>query len=105
MSAPPQPEHTEHPTGEKVFNSQFWLAYVANFALVAANSLMYRFAELVAFLGGTEQAAGAIVGTGFAAVLLVRLVLGQGIDRYGVRTAWIISTLLFIAGSASLLLC
>src|ERR1700691_3073015 len=95
----------ENAADERVYSAQFWLAYVANFALVAANSLMYRFAELVAFLGGTEQAAGAIVGTGFAAVLLVRLVLGQGIDRYGVRTAWIISTLLFIAGSASLLLC
>ena len=77
---------------------QFWLAYVANFALVAANSLMYRFAELVAYLGGTEQAAGAIVGTGFAAVLSCGSYLGQGIDRYGTRAAWVISTLLFIVG-------
>ncbi len=115
MSASIQPGDAEQTTGqnaadegvadEKVYDAQFWLAYVANFALVAANSLMYRFAELVAFLGGTEQAAGAIVGTGFAAVLFVRLYLGQGIDRYGVRTAWVISTLLFIAGSASLLFC
>src|SRR5271163_5106489 len=110
MSATQQPGDAEKATGEnaaaeKVYTSQFWLAYVANFTLVAANSLMYRFAELVAFLGGNERAAGAIVGTGFAAVLLVRLVLGQGIDRYGVRMAWVISTLLFIAGSASLLLC
>ena len=110
MSASPQPGDSESSTNEKatdekVYGSQFWLAYVANFALVAANSLMYRFAELVAFLGGSEQAAGAIVGTGFAAVLFVRLYLGQGIDRYGVRTAWVISSLLFIAGSASLLFC
>ncbi len=110
MSASPQPDDSGNPpnenaTDEKVYGSQFWLAYVANFALVAANSLMYRFAELVAFLGGTERAAGAIVGTGFASVLLVRLYLGQGIDRCGVRTAWVISTLLFIAGSALLLFC
>src|SRR5579862_3975924 len=102
MSGPSQPADATNATGERVYTSQFWLAYVANFALVAANSLMYRFAELVAFLGGNEQAAGAIVGAGFGAVLLVRLYLGQGIDRYGVRTAWVISTLLFIAGSASL---
>jgi MFS family permease len=100
-----QPAPARDSSDGRIYSSQFWLAYVANFALVAANSLMYRFAELVAFLGGNEQAAGAIVGTGFAAVLLLRLFLGQGIDRYGVRTAWVISTLLFIAGSAALLFC
>jgi MFS family permease len=88
-----------------VYASQFWLAYVANFALVMANALMYRFAELVAFLGGNEQAAGAIVGMGFVGVLLMRLVIGQGVDRYGTRAVWILSSVLFVIGSASLLFC
>lgn len=92
-------------TVAEVYNRPFWLAYVANFAFVMANALMYRFAELVAYLGGSERAAGAIVGTGLFAVLVLRLSLGQGIDRYGTRAAWVVSTLLFIAGSASLLLC
>jgi MFS family permease len=105
MSGPQQPEHAANATRERVYTSQFWLAYVANFALVAANTLMYRFAELVAFLGGSEQAAGAVVGTGFAAALLVRLVIGQGVDRYGTRAVWVLSTLFFIGGAASLLLC
>jgi MFS family permease len=105
MSGPSQSVEPTNATDEPVYTAQFWLAYVANFALVAANTLMYRFAELVAFLGGTEQAAGAIVGTGFAAALLMRLVIGQGIDHYGTRKVWVLSTVFFILGAASLLLC
>jgi MFS family permease len=105
MSGPQQPVDATNATDEPVYTAQFWLAYVANFALVAANTLMYRFAELVAFLGGTEKAAGAVVGTGFAAALLMRLVIGQGIDRYGTRKIWVISTSFFIVGAAALLLC
>ncbi len=82
----------------EVYNRQFLLVYVANFALVTANTLMFRFAEFVAWLGGSEQSTGAIIGTGFAGVLLVRLTLGQGIDRYGTRAAWCLFSLLFIAG-------
>jgi MFS family permease len=106
MSASPDPVDLPLPKRvDRVYTSQFWLAYVANFLLVGANTLMYRFAELVAFLGGTERAAGTIVGVGFAAALVVRLVIGQGVDRYGTRTVWVISTLLFTVGAASLLLC
>ncbi|HEX4070614.1 MAG TPA: MFS transporter [Planctomycetaceae bacterium] len=89
----------------EVYHRRFWIAYVANFALVMGNALMYRFAELVAFLGGSERAAGAIVGTGLFGVLVIRLVMGQGIDRYGTRAAWVVSTLLYIIGSASFLAC
>ncbi len=102
---PPADSAPAGPANERVYRSHFWLVYAANFALVAANTLMYRFAELVAFLGGTEKAAGAIVGTGFAAALLVRLVIGQGVDRYGTRTVWVVSALFFIVGDLSLLLC
>ena len=52
----------------EVYHRPFWIAYVANFALVMGNALMYRFAELVAFLGGSERAAGAIVGTGLMGI-------------------------------------
>jgi MFS family permease len=89
----------------EVYHRPFWIAYVANFALVMGNALMYRFAELVAFLGGNERAAGAIVGTGLFVVLVIRLSLGQGIDRYGTRAAWVVSTLFYIIGSASFLAC
>ena len=76
----------------EVYSRRFWIAYAANFALVMANALMYRFAELVAYLGGSERAAGAIVGTAYFVVLIVRLLIGQGIDRYGTRAGWVVST-------------
>jgi MFS family permease len=88
-----------------VYHRHFWFAYAANFLLSMANALMFRFAELVAWLGGTEQAVGAIAGTGLFGVLLVRLVLGQGIDRYGTRAMWTLSALLFTVGSAAFLAC
>lgn len=91
MSATERPAEPTSSMDERVYRSRFWLVYAANFALVAANTLMYRFAELVAFLDGTEKAAGAIVGTGFAAALCVRLVIGQGVDRYGTRLIWVVS--------------
>ena len=105
MSATQDPVEATISAADGMYGSQFWLAYLANFALVTGTSLMYRFAELVAFLGGNERAAGAIVGTGLVGVLLVRLVLGQGIDRYGTRAMWVLSALFFIVGSASFLLC
>jgi MFS family permease len=86
-------------------NWQFWFAYIANFALMTGSAMMYRFAELVAYLGGDERTAGAIVGAGLLCVLFVRLFLGRGIDHYGTRTAWILSALLFITGSLSFLAC
>jgi MFS family permease len=92
-------------TRDSIYNKQFWIAYAANFALVTANSLVYRFAELVKFLGGREETTGVIVGVGLFAVLLLRLVLGQTIDRYGTRVIWALSSLLFIAGVTSFVLC
>jgi MFS family permease len=93
------------PLVEGVYHRRFWFAYAANFVLSMANALMFRFAELVAWLGGTEQAVGAIAGTGLFGVLLVRLVLGQGIDRYGTRAVWTASALFFIVGSGAFLAC
>ena len=42
----------------------FWMAYAANTILVTANALTFRFAELIAWLGGTERTAGFIVSVG-----------------------------------------
>ncbi|MDQ7012191.1 MAG: MFS transporter, partial [Mariprofundaceae bacterium] len=89
--------------GRSVYDSVFWLAYAANVALMTANALTFRFAELVAFLGGTEKTAGAIVSVGVVGALLVRLRLGQAIDRFGTRKLWLLSSLLFILGCGMLL--
>ena len=47
-----------------VYGRTFWLAYLANSALILANALTFRFAELVHFLGGTESVVGDIVALG-----------------------------------------
>jgi len=88
-----------------VYNRIFWLSYIANVALVTAAALTFRFAELVAYLGGTEQIAGTIVSTGVFAAIIARLFLGQALDHYGTRKMWILSSLLFIAACSLFLVC
>lgn len=88
-----------------VYNATFWLAYVANLMLVTAAALTFRFAELVAYLGGTEQIAGTIVGVGMAVAILARFVLAQAIDHYGVRRLWLAGSVMFVASCSVFLLC
>lgn len=88
-----------------IYNRIFWLAYGANVSLVMANALTFRFAEFVAFLGGSERIAGTIVGIGICGALSARLMLGQAIDRYGVRALWLAAAVLFTLGNAAFLLC
>ncbi|NOX56485.1 MAG: MFS transporter [Planctomycetes bacterium] len=86
-------------TRRTIYDRVFWLCYLANFSLVTANTLTFRFAEFVRFLGGTERVTGTIVGVGLAATLLVRVRLGSDIDRFGTRRLWLASGVLFISGS------
>ncbi|MDA0587042.1 MAG: MFS transporter [Planctomycetota bacterium] len=88
-----------------VYGRVFWLSCVGNFALVAGNALTFRFAELVAYLNGTEETTGQIVRVGILGALASRLVLGQLLDHYGTRRVWVISTLIFGAGCFGFLFC
>lgn len=88
-----------------VYNQVFWLSYAANITLVTANALTFRFAELVAYLGGTEQLAGSIVAVGVMGALGARLFLGQAIDHYGTRRLWTGTAALFVASCAAFLIC
>ncbi|RMG40613.1 MAG: MFS transporter [Planctomycetota bacterium] len=90
---------------ETIYDRVFWTAYAANLLLVTGNASTFRFAELVAHLGGTEEQAGAVVGVGMIGALLARLFLGPAIDRYGVRRLWILGDCLFIAGCVGFILC
>lgn len=92
-------------SGETIYNQTFWLAYVANVSLMCANALTFRFAELIAHLGGTEQIAGFVVSVGVIGTLVARFVLGQAIDRYGTRTLWTMSSVMFVAGCGMFLAC
>lgn len=73
--------------------------------MVAGNALTFRFAELVAYLGGTEETTGHIVRIGILGALASRLVLGQLLDHYGTRRVWLICTLIFGAGCFGFLFC
>lgn len=90
---------------EAVYDRTFWLAYLANTILVLANALTFRFAELVAFLGGTERVAGDIVALGIIISVIVRLSVSHWIDDHGTRRMWLLCTLLFIAGCVLFLMC
>jgi MFS family permease len=92
------------PSGS-AYNSTFWFSYVANLLLVTAAALTFRFADLVAYLGGTEQDAGTIVSVGVFAAIFVRLLLGQALDHYGTRRLWLFSCVMFVASCSLFLFC
>lgn len=77
----------------------FWLVYLANFLLVTANALTFRFADFVVLLGGTVATAGLIVGVGTAGSIVLRLLMGRSIDRYGPRPVWLASAGLFVVAN------
>ena len=60
-----------------------------------AIALLYRYADFIKLLGGTEFHLGWIVGVGIAGSVATRLVIGSWIDRFGSGPLWIGSLLLF----------
>jgi MFS family permease len=91
-STPPSPSPT---VDRVVYDRTFWFCYIANCSLMIAVSLLFRYADLVRYLGGTEMDLGLIVGVGMFGALATRVVQGIGIDRLGARRIWILSLLLF----------
>ena len=87
--------HSSRPAGPRpagtAYGAPFWFAYVANTAVMIAVSLLFRYADFVNFLGGTEFNLGWIVGVGMVGSLLMRLLQGVGIDLYGARRVWLLS--------------
>ncbi|MFH1923846.1 MAG: MFS transporter [Planctomycetota bacterium] len=75
----------------------FWRAYLANTAVMVAIALLFRYADFVTLLGGTELHLGWIVGVGAVGSLLMRVFLGTAIDRYGPRMVWLVSLVVFAA--------
>jgi MFS family permease len=95
----------DSPAEQSVYNRTFWLAYLANTALVLANALTFRFAELVNYLGGTERHTGDIVALALAVSVVVRLSVSHLIDDFGTRRVWILTTILFICGGILFVRC
>jgi len=79
------------------YGQSFWFSYLANSSLMVAITLLYRYADFVTYLGGTELDLGWIVGVGMTGSLAMRFAQGASIDRYGPRKIWLISLVLFVA--------
>ncbi len=58
-------------------------------------ALLFRYADFIAYLGGSEWHLGWIVGVGMIGSLASRVLLGSWIDRYGPRLVWLGSLVLF----------
>jgi MFS family permease len=86
----------KQPGQASIFDRSFWFTYGANVAMMVAVSLLYRYADFVDALGGSEYQLGWIVGLGMVGSLFMRLAQGSGIDVYGARHIWLGSALLFI---------
>jgi MFS family permease len=70
---------------------------MSSLLLAAAAAVLFRYADFITLLGGTEFHLGWIVGIGMVGSFSMRLVLGSWIDRYGTRPLWLASSLLFAA--------
>ncbi|WP_010585950.1 MFS transporter [Schlesneria paludicola] len=92
------PADERHIDTSAVYGRTFWLAYFANSALVMANALTFRFAELVHFLGGSESRVGDIVALGVLVAVGVRFSFSHLLDDYGTRRMWPACSILFISG-------
>jgi len=79
------------------YGPPFWFAYAANIFMMTGVSLLFRYADFITQLGGTEFHLGWIVGVGMVGSLAMRLVVGSCIDHYGSRAVWLGSILLFSA--------
>ncbi len=62
-----------------------------------AIAVLYRYADFVTYLGGSELHLGWIVGLGMVGSLMMRIFMGTAIDRYGSRLMWLAGLLLFVA--------
>ena len=53
------------------YGAPFWFTYLANASLMVAVSLLFRYADFVEFLGGSELQLGLIVGAGMVGALAI----------------------------------
>lgn len=87
-----------------LYDRNFAIAFGSQVLFVFANTLLAHYARWIGYLGGTERDIGWIMGVAPTISLLFRPVVGQWIDRLGVRTSWAIGqALLLIAAPANLL--
>jgi len=96
VAARPTPSRRISAQPTSAYGWPFWFTYLANTSMMVAVSLLFRYADFVKQLGGTELNLGWIVGIGMVGSLAMRLAQGVGIDTYGPRKIWLISSALFV---------
>lgn len=84
------------PAHAALYGRPFWHAYAANLMVMIAVALLYRYADFVTVLGGSELHLGWIVGIGMVGSLAGRLLLGSVIDGRGARSVWLAALILLI---------
>lgn len=72
------------------------MGYISNMLLFSGLGILFRYADFITVLGGTEFHLGWIVGVGMVGSFFARIFLGTWIDRYGARPLWIGSLALFV---------
>lgn len=70
------------------YGAIFWLAYLSNGLTTLANGMLVRYSDFVSVIGGDEQQLGLIVGVGMVGSILIRLGLGEAVDRCGAWRVW-----------------
>jgi len=85
---------TAYRGSENAFGRPFWFTYASNTSMMVAVSLLFRYADFVKALGGTEWNLGWIAGVGVVGSLMMRLAQGVGIDTYGPRKVWLWSSIM-----------
>ena len=68
---------------DRTYGPRFWATYVANTALMVAVSLLFRYADFVFALGGSEDQLEMITGLGMIGGIIARCFSGVAIDGYG----------------------
>jgi MFS family permease len=88
----PSSEPIHAPTLQRtgtLYGLEFWIAYIANLLIVAANTLTFRFSEFVVSLGGSAADAAFVVGVGMGVSVFVRVWMGRAVDQGGPRWMWL----------------
>ena len=78
------------------YGPRFWFTYLANLGLMVTVSLLFRYADFIQHLGGTEKQLGVITGLGMVGAITARCFQGVAIDRYGAHRIWLLSLVLLV---------
>ena len=83
------------PESDRLYDRNFWLAFISQSCFVSANTLMAHYSRWIEYLGGSLSQVGLIMGAGALLGLLLRPWMAQWINRLGARVMWAFGLILF----------